>query len=143
MRLFQKISVIAVAASALLIALGTMLASSYWFDPASWTHDSHISLEANTAIENFNLQTADDTTIYQQQVSALWANKDLLKVVADQQAVTQGALSENLFQNAELGRIQNVTNVLLSVLIGLVALVAFRTFGPAKKSPQAELVDKE
>ena len=74
---------------------------------------------ASEAIASFNLQTAGDSTVYQQQVSALWANKDLLKVLAD---TNQAQLN-----------VQVATNWLLAALVSTlitIALVYFKS--PAK-----------
>jgi len=42
------------------------------------------SSAANGAISDFRANDESSTTVYQQQVNALWATKDLLKVIADQ-----------------------------------------------------------
>jgi preprotein translocase subunit SecG len=42
------------------------------------------SSAATAAISDFRANDESSTTVYQQQVNALWATKDLLKVIADQ-----------------------------------------------------------
>lgn len=63
---------------------------------------------ASGVMSNFIIQDAGSTTVYQQQVNALWAVKDLLRVVAD--------------ESANQARLQGSLIVLQVVLIGLLAL---------------------
>lgn len=63
---------------------------------------------ASGVMSNFIIQDAGSTTVYQQQVNALWSVKDLLRVVAD--------------ESANQARLQGSLIVLQVVLIGLSAL---------------------
>ena len=74
---------------------------------------------------NFTLQEAGSDNVYQQQVSALWAIKDLLKVTAD--------------QNAAIIQFQSVMSTMTLatlIIVGFVLWITLTVHGepnPAKK----------
>lgn len=85
------------------------------------------SSEASTVMLNFTLQEAGSDNVYQQQVSALWAIKDLLKVTAD--------------QNAAIIQYQSVLSTLglaTLILVGFVLWISLTVHGdpnqPKKKA---------
>ena len=74
---------------------------------------SSLAIQAET---DFQSQTLNDTTVYQQQVSAAWGIKDMTHAVADE--VTRvSAISAAILWS------QNVTNWLLAALVSLVGLL--------------------
>lgn len=75
------------ALAALALGLSVVVAPH----PGSPSAFSKVSKEngadaASGAISDFRTNDLTSTTVYQQQVTALWATKDLLKVIADQNA---------------------------------------------------------
>jgi len=114
--------------SALLVILG---AASIISVNASIGHDyAASSSAAESAMSDFYSQTAGDTTVYQQQVSALWATKDLLKVVADQTANVSQVGKELVSQQAAL-------LTLLGSILSLLALILWVLVSNGK-SPKVE-----
>jgi flagellar basal body-associated protein FliL len=79
---------------------------------------------ASGVISDFIIQDAGSTTVYQQQVNALWAVKDMLRVVAD--------------ESANQARLQGSLIVLQVILIGLLAL-AIALFVRASESKEEEV----
>jgi hypothetical protein len=82
------------------------------------------SSAADEAIAKFESQSAWDSNIYQQQVTALWTVKDLLKVLADQAGASGDIGTAIVATNMAQLNAQNTTNWLLVLL-----LVALATFG--------------
>jgi hypothetical protein len=85
------------------------------------------SVAARKAMSDFEVQSYSDTTIYQQQVTALWANKDLLKAVADQTADANKIASGQL-------QVSIATNWLLAALVTVGATIAMRGSSAKKKN---------
>jgi len=121
MSLFQRIAVIIALVCAALTSttvLSTLNTAKSGSDAASY------------AIQNFNSQTASDTTVYQQQVSALWANKDLLRIVADETADANKLAAGQL-------QVSIATNWLLAALVGVLATMAMGAVATKKKPKPA------
>jgi len=79
------------------------------------------SSEASTVMLNFTVQEAGSDNVYQQQVSALWAIKDLLKVTAD--------------QNAAIIQFQSVMSTMTLatlIIVGFVLWITLTVHGEAK-----------
>ena len=64
------------------VIIGAIISTFTGMTALSGTHRG--SSEAQMAIEQFDALGPTTNGVYQQQVLALWANKDLLKVVADE-----------------------------------------------------------
>ena len=124
MRTFQKIAIYVTVLIAVLGAVGTQVATSSALREISTSFGGG-SLAADDAITNFDSQTASDTTVYQQQVSALWANKDLLKVIADQTADSNAIGEAVVASNVAQMNTQVATNWLLAALVIAVAAFGF------------------
>jgi len=105
------------------------------------------SSAASDAISNFKFQSNYDTNIYQQQVTALWATKDLLKALADEQARSNAISTAIADEQAESNAIgeaivasnliqanaQTTTNWLLFGLLTCIAAFGFATFSAKSK----------
>jgi hypothetical protein len=74
------------------------------------------SSQAIQAENDFQLETASDTTVYQQQVSAAWSIKDMTHAVADEVSRTTAISAAILWS-------QNITNWLLAAIVSLVGLL--------------------
>lgn len=79
------------------------------------------SSAADEAIAKFESQSAWDSNIYQQQVTALWAVKDLLKVLADQAGDSGDIGTAIVATNMAQLNAQNTTNWLLVLLLLVIA----------------------
>lgn len=77
---------------------------------------------ASAAISNFQTNDASSTTVYQQQVNAQWATKDLLKVIADQNATM-------IRNQAVLVRSLEFATLLLGLLVVVLVRTAVRSQG--------------
>ena len=108
MSLFLRLAVIA----ALIVAALTSIAVT-----SALNTSQSGSPQAEAAIQKFEIQSASDSNIYQQQVSALWANKDLLKVVADETANANRLAATQL-------QVSIATNWLLAALVGVLSIMA-------------------
>lgn len=107
-------------ALAFLFALFAVIAVSNTTDSIK-SHNYSGSEAATSVQEDFVLNEAGSDTVYQQQVSAQWAIKDMVKVVADQtEALSQ--MSEDLIkaQNTMLTVLGLMTG-LLFIIVGLMA----------------------
>jgi hypothetical protein len=124
MRTFQKLAIYVTVLIAVLGAVGTQVATSSALREISTSFGGG-SLAADDVIANYNSETAYDTTVYQQQVSALWANKDLLKVIADQTAHSNAIGEAVVASNVGQMNTQVATNWLLAALVIAVAAFGF------------------
>jgi len=138
MKIFQRI----------VLALGAVITVGLLFSSQNATQTEIKSIEksfqsnssaADDALTSFDLNSAGTDTVYQQQVVALWAVKDLLKVVADEQTSTN-AIGEAVVQsNIAQANAQNTTNWLLGgVIIALCFLGFTRATGTKKANRRAE-----
>jgi hypothetical protein len=121
---FQKIVLFLVAGLGLLsFGIGQLarLVSNSLIDTSFTT----TSAGAKAAIDSFNLQSYSDTNIYQQQVTALWANKNLLKVVADQTAANNAIGEATVASNLAVANAQTITNWLLLLLLLAIVVLGF------------------
>jgi hypothetical protein len=106
------------------LAAGAFAAGSITAKAQFGAGSSETSYAAAGVISDFNQQTAGDTTVYQQQVSALWAVKDLLKVIADESAGLSSLGSS----------IEESQSTLIWVLVGVMALLVL-LIGVVVRSP--------
>ncbi len=98
------------------------LGLSAWAQYATMNSMNEISVSttgfssgARQAESDFQSETASDTTVYQQQVSASWGIKDMTHAVADELSRTNAISAAILWS-------QNITNWLLAALVSLVGL---------------------
>ncbi|MDH6532368.1 hypothetical protein M2119_000605 [Aurantimicrobium minutum] len=97
------------------------------------SHNYSGSEAATNVQEDFVLNEAGSDTVYQQQVTAQWAIKDMVKVVADQtEALSQ--MSQDLIkaQNTMLTVLGLMTG-LLFIIVGLMASLGGRLIYLARK----------
>lgn len=95
---------------------------------------SYTGSQAATQVqEEFVLQEAGSDTVYQQQVSAQWAIKDMVKVVADQtEALSQ--MSQDLIKaQTTLLTVLGLMTGLLFIIVGLMASLGGNLIHLARK----------
>lgn len=117
-----------IAALAVIVAIGALMSSgkANYSIPAPFTDTSSTSAAA-LVISSYETNAATTENVYQQIVVTEWANKDLLKVIADQNSdiiANQAKLSQQASAAAENQvRAAIATNTLLTYLIALTALL--------------------
>jgi hypothetical protein len=142
-KLFQRVLLLLV----ILFALGGALmsqASSQNELKALETTFGGTSSGADDAITRFDLNSVGTDTVYQQQVVALWAVKDLLKVVADEQ-VNNNSIGEAIVASSiAQTNAQIATNWLLAALISVICLVGlYRTVDSVPSSKTGEMFEDD
>lgn len=123
-----NMSRIFVAAMALVISVGAL---GFAYSGQSKLDDSSLRVEISDAIESYELNDASSTTVYQQQVTNGWVTRDLLEVIAKQNA----AMIEN---QAIAGKQQSTTNLLMGINALILALVGLSLALKSKKDEPAE-----
>jgi len=99
---------------------------------------------AEDAISRFDLNSVGTDTVYQQQVVALWAVKDLLKVVADEQANNNSIGEAIVASSIAQTNVQIATNWLLAALISVICVVSvYRTVDPLPSDDTDELFEDD
>ena len=105
------------------------------------TNFNTTSNAAASAISDFATNDATSTTVYQQQVTSLWATKDLLKVVADELSSSSNASTAIVESNLAVAKTQAATNWLLFALIAALGVIGIGIGLPAAAAKTKPIED--
>jgi len=137
MNKFQKVLVLLT----ILMALGGAAYSQYSISSqvkSVQKNFSGTSAGASEAISNFRVQSVYDKNIYQQQVTALWATKDLLKAIADEQSQSNSIGEAIVESNIAQANAQSTTNWLLVALLAVIGAFGFGRFSALRNEKKAQ-----
>lgn len=97
------------------------------------SHNYSGSEAAQSVQEDFVLNEAGSDTVYQQQVSAQWAIKDMVKVVADQTGGLSQMSADLIKAQSTMLTVLGLIAGLLMVIVGLLAIIGANLIKLSKK----------